>query len=119
MSYFEYRVVPAPLTLAKAHDARTPEQRYGRTLELALNAEGREGWEFQRIEVVTAMVKRGWLSRARAEAMTVMVFRRWVETGSGLGWEEGRHEPVESAQRGSPRHESEPPLRSFRSSDGR
>lgn len=117
MSYYEYRVVPAPRTLARVNRARTPEERYGGTLELALNAEGREGWEFQRIETVTVLVRRGWLSRGRDEAIPVMVFRRWVETGSDIGWLEDQEVAADGGPRGARggglRRETEPPLRSF------
>lgn len=44
----------------------------------ALNAEGRDGWEFQRSETIDAPVKRGFLSKARPETLSVLVFRRWV-----------------------------------------
>ncbi len=79
MSIYEYRVVPAPKQPARVKGLRDPEARFGHGLEAALNAEGRQGWEFQRIETIPAELKRGWLSRARTESVTVMVFRRPAE----------------------------------------
>ncbi len=120
MSYYEYRVVPAPKSLAKVRGAKDPEERYGRTLELALNAEGREGWEFQRIETVTTVVKRGFLARGRAEIMTVMVFRRRVETSVAAGWDlkdppaADPQAPSRRSAASGGRHDADPPLRPFR-----
>ena len=79
MSYYEYRVVPAPKSLPKVKGQKSPEGRYSHAMAAALNAEGQEGWEFQRSETIETDVKRGFLSKARAETISVLVFRRWVE----------------------------------------
>lgn len=79
MSYYEYRVVPAPKSLPKVKGQKSPEGRYCHAMSEALNAEGRDGWEFQRSETIETAVKRGFLSKARPETISVLVFRRWVE----------------------------------------
>ncbi len=117
MSYYEYRVVPAPRSLAKVQGAKDPEERYGRTLELALNAHGRDGWEFQRIETVTTVIKRGFFARGQPETMTVLVFRRLVETSVAAGWDLTDAPDAAPARRTTgpvARHEVDPPLRPVR-----
>jgi len=80
MSYYEYRVVPAPKTLPKVKGEKRPEGRFAFSMAEALNAEGREGWEFQRSETIETEVRQGFLSKRTRTVLTVLVFRRWVET---------------------------------------
>ena len=79
MSYYEYRVVPAPKSLPKVKGQKSPEGRFAYAVSEALNAEGRDGWEFQRSETIEMPVKRGFMSKSRTETLGVLIFRRWVE----------------------------------------
>lgn len=99
MAHYEYRVIPAPRQPAKVRGLRDPEARYGYGLEAALNAEGRQGWEFQRIESIPAELKRNWFSRTRVEAVTVMVFRRPAEAVGQVSPAEMIEDPAPSAPR--------------------
>ncbi len=122
MPHYEYRVVPTPKSLVRAKGVRDPDMRLGLTLEQALNDEGRQGWEFQRVETVTTEIRRGFLSRSRPETFSVMVFRRLVEAD--------RADPAatadpEARQRRSPspgiatRPDAEPVLRPLGAADRR
>lgn len=112
MSSYEYRVVPAPRQPAKGKGLRGgPEERYGHGLEQTLNAESRRGWEFHRVETVTAEIKRGWLSRPRPEAVSVMVFRRPVEPAYPDAPAELWNEPEAPARPAAQRRAAEPQLR--------
>lgn len=111
MSSYEYRVVPAPKQPAKVPGLRDPEARYGHALEAAINAEARQGWEFRRVETLTAEVKRGWLSRARAEPVAVMIFRRGVDAGAAYPPATMIEDPAPSRPAATPRRGPEPVLR--------
>lgn len=80
MSYYEYRIVPAPASLPRVRGVKSPEDRYAHAMTLSLNTEAHAGWEFQRSETMTTEVRRGWLGKRSTETLTVLVFRRWVET---------------------------------------
>ena len=80
MSYFEYRVVPAPKSVPRVKGVRSPEGRFAVSMAEALNAEGRDGWEFQSSETIDTEVKGGLFSKTKVERLSVLVFRRWVET---------------------------------------
>lgn len=80
MSYYEYRVVPAPKSVPRVKGVKSPEGRYAVSVAEALNAEGRDGWEFQSTETIETEVKNGFFSKRKVEKLSVLVFRRWVET---------------------------------------
>lgn len=80
MSYFEYRVVPAPKSVPRVKGVKSPEGRFAVSMAEALNAEGRDGWEFQSSETIDTEVKGGLFSKTKIERLSVLVFRRWVET---------------------------------------
>lgn len=80
MTFFEYKVVPAPRRAEKSRGVSEPEQMFALTLADAINREAREGWEYVRAETMTAEVPRGWLRRSVVEEETVLIFRRERET---------------------------------------
>lgn len=80
MSYFEYRVVPAPKSVPRLKGVKSPEGRFAVSMAEALNAEGRDGWEFQSTETIETEVRGGLLSKKTLEKLSVLVFRRWVDT---------------------------------------
>ncbi len=79
MSYYEYRVVPAPKEAPKARGLKGIAARYAHGMAERLNSEGLDGWEFQRSETMTAESRQGIFRRTVAEPVTVLIFRRWVE----------------------------------------
>ena len=97
MSHYEYRVVPAPASVPRIKGARTPEDRFAQSMAQILNAEGLAGWEFQRSESLTAEVRRGWLGKRSPETLAVLIFRRWIDTGTGDAWDDSAAAPDETA----------------------
>jgi hypothetical protein len=79
MTQYEYRIVPSPRRAKKAKGARTPQDRFARTLTEAINAEAAEGWEYLRADTLPVDEKAGMLSAAKEVYQTVLVFRRAVE----------------------------------------
>lgn len=72
MTIFEYKVTPAPLPKGRtAHRAANLAQQ----LEVDLNAQAEDGWDFVRLDVVTQITKR-WFLRNKSTLQTVIVFRR-------------------------------------------
>ncbi|WP_375260892.1 DUF4177 domain-containing protein [Palleronia sp.] len=79
MSYFEYRVVPAPKSVPRVKGVKTAEGRFALSMAELLNSEGRDGWEFQSTETIETELKAGFFSKKKVERLSVLVFRRWVE----------------------------------------
>lgn len=79
MSRYEYRVIPAPRRAKRAKGARTPQDRFARTLTDVINDEAKEGWEFQRAESLPVEEKKGMLSSATESYQSVLVFRRALQ----------------------------------------
>lgn len=94
---FEYKVVPAPVKGVKAKGVKTPEARFALAIEQAINALAKEGWEYQRTDVLPSEERQG-LTGTATHWRTLMVFRRSlaapgaVETGTDAP--RGRVEPV-------------------------
>ena len=109
MSYYEYRVVPAPASLPRVKGAKTPEDRFAHSMAQMLNIEGQNGWEFQKSETLATEVKRGWLSKRTTETLTVLIFRRWVETEPHTDWRETAATPEVLAQEIAPERAATPP----------
>lgn len=82
MSQYEYRVIPAPRRAKRAKGARTPEDKFARTLSDLMNEEAREGWEFQRAESLPVEQKKGMLSSATESYQSVLVFRRALHSAT-------------------------------------
>jgi len=76
MPSHEYRVVPAPRRGVRAKGARTPEDRFARTVEAEMNRMAAEGWEFVRSDTLPSEQKPGWFSRSVTVFQTILVFRR-------------------------------------------
>ena len=76
MSHYEYRVVPSPRRAKRAKGAKTPQDRYARTLAEVINAEAAEGWEYLRADTLPVDEKKGMLSAATEVYQTVLIFRR-------------------------------------------
>lgn len=80
MSKYEYRVIAAPRKAARAKGARTPQDKFARTLTDVINGEANLGWEFQRAESLPVDEKKGMLSAATESYHSVLVFRREIKS---------------------------------------
>ncbi|QHQ34103.1 DUF4177 domain-containing protein [Algicella marina] len=78
MQNFEYRVVSAPRKARRAKGAKTPQDRFARTLTDVINAEAENGWEYLRAESLPVEEKKGMLSSPTESYHSVLVFRRNV-----------------------------------------
>lgn len=75
MQSYEYKVVPAPARGDKVRGVKTTEDRFAQTLGAVLNAQARDGWEFQRTETLPAEERAG-LTRTKTVYLNLLVFRR-------------------------------------------
>ncbi|WP_171136558.1 DUF4177 domain-containing protein [Ruegeria sp. HKCCC1038] len=78
MSRYEYKVVPAPQKGTKAKGVKTPEGRFAVSVEQILNQMGRDGWEYQRAELLPSEDRSG-LTGSSTNWRNLLVFRRRVE----------------------------------------
>lgn len=79
---FEYHLIPAPRRAKRAKGARTPADRYARTLTDMINAEAAAGWEYLRADTLPVDEKKSMLGAPTETFQTVLVFRRTVGTGT-------------------------------------
>ncbi len=75
MTFYEYKVVPAPTKGQKAQGIKTPEARIANTIEGLLNAQAAEGWEYLRTDILPSDERSG-LTGTQTVYRTLMVFRR-------------------------------------------
>ncbi len=80
MSFFDYKVVPAPRRSKKTKGVRDPADLFALTLTEAINEQARAGWEYVRSESIETEVPGGFLRRAREQTVVVLVFRRHRES---------------------------------------
>ncbi len=78
MNQYEYRVIAAPRKSKKVKGAKTPPDRFARTLTDVINEEARMGWEFVGSETLPADEKASMLGATKETFHTVLVFRRYV-----------------------------------------
>ncbi|WP_170331782.1 DUF4177 domain-containing protein [Ruegeria arenilitoris] len=78
MQRYEYKVVPAPQKGTKAKGVKTPEGRFANSIEQLLNQMGKDGWEYQRAELLPSEERTG-LTGSATNWRNVLVFRRAVE----------------------------------------
>lgn len=82
MSHYEYKVVPAPTKGTKTRGVKTPEGRFANSLEAVLNAQGGEGWEYLRAELLPSDERSG-LTGSTTNWRNVLVFRRQLQQLAG------------------------------------
>jgi hypothetical protein len=82
MTFYDYKVIPAPRRLKRIKGIRDPNELFAHTLTDAINEIAREGWEYVRAESLTAEETRGLFRRRVEFSETVLVFRRPRETVS-------------------------------------
>lgn len=75
MTRYEYKVVPAPVQGTKAKGLKTPAERFARTLQELMTAEGADGWEYLRAEALPAEERQG-LRKKITVYQNLLVFRR-------------------------------------------
>ncbi|HEY9039913.1 MAG TPA: DUF4177 domain-containing protein [Roseovarius sp.] len=75
MTFYKYKVVPAPTKGQKAQGVKTPEARIANTIEGLLNAQAAEGWEYLRTDILPSDERSG-LTGTQTVYRTLMVFRR-------------------------------------------
>lgn len=78
MPRFEYKVVAAPRKGVKAKEARTPEERFAHAISTLINAQARDGWEYQRTDTLPMEERKG-LTGKTTVYQNLLVFRRPVE----------------------------------------
>ena len=78
MTRYEYKVLTAPTKGVKAPGRKSTEARYAHAVELLLNAEAADGWEYQRSDMLQSSERQG-LTSSQTVYRTVMVFRRAVQ----------------------------------------
>jgi hypothetical protein len=76
MSYYDYKIVPAPKKAKKVRGVSGAADLFALTLTDAVNELARQGWEYYCSESLAIQTPGGWFSRARTEEHTVLVFRK-------------------------------------------
>jgi hypothetical protein len=76
MTYYDYKVVPAPKRAKRVKGVRGTDELFALTLTDAINEVARQGWEYVRAEHLPAEGPGGWFRGPTAGEQTVLVFRR-------------------------------------------
>lgn len=77
MTHYEYKVIPAPTRGRKAKGVKTVEGRFALGIETVLNELARDGWEYQRADLLPSEERSG-LTGTAIKWRNVLVFRRPV-----------------------------------------
>ncbi|MBA3325127.1 MAG: hypothetical protein H0T41_07670 [Rhodobacteraceae bacterium] len=80
MTFYDYKVTPAPKRLKRIKGVRSTAELFSATLAEAINAAAREGWEYLRAESLPAEEAGRWFRRGSEVIETVLIFRRPRET---------------------------------------
>lgn len=78
MTYYEYKVIPAPEQGDKHRNVKRPEDRFALTLAALMNEMGAEGWEYLRADSLPCTESRGLFGRSATTMHSLLVFRRAV-----------------------------------------
>jgi hypothetical protein len=76
MTFYDYKVAPAPRELKRLKGVSSTDELFAATLSDAINAAAREGWEYLRAEILPATERRGLFRRGGDVSATVLIFRR-------------------------------------------
>ena len=79
MPQYEYKVIPAPQRAEKAKGVKGVDARFARTIETVMNDMARDGWEFQRAELLPNEERSG-LTGTTTTWRNLLVFRRVMAT---------------------------------------
>ena len=77
MPQYEYKVVPAPKRGLKARGVKGSEARFAHALQTVMNAEGADGWEYQRTDTLPCEERQGLTGRTTV-FQNMLVFRREI-----------------------------------------
>jgi hypothetical protein len=78
MTRYEYKVLPAPKRGEKVRGLRGTEARFAHSLEVLMNEQGAEGWEYQRTDTLPCEERVGFTGRT-TKFQHVLVFRKAIE----------------------------------------
>lgn len=76
MTYYDYKVVPAPRRARKVKGVSGASDLFALTLTEAINEVARQGWEYCGSETLTSEAPGGWFRRGSVEERSLLVFRR-------------------------------------------
>ncbi len=76
MTYYDYKVVPAPRRARKVKGIAAGPDLFALTLTDAINEVARQGWEYYRSETLTMEGPAGWFKRGGVEEQVMLIFRR-------------------------------------------
>lgn len=113
MSFYDYKIVPAPKRAKKVKGVSGAADLFALTLNDAVNELARQGWEYYCSEQLSIQTPGGWLSRSRTEEHAVLVFRKPREHLSPRIVAESGHEapaPIPAAPRSVETPRREPSL---------
>ena len=111
MSFYDYKIVPAPKRAKKVKGVSGAADLFALTLNDAVNDLARQGWEYYCSEQLSIQTPGGWLSRSRTEEHTVLVFRKPREHLSPrIAAETGQEAPIPVAPRSAEPQRREPSL---------
>lgn len=108
MQRYEYKVIASPRRGVKAKGAKTNRDRFANALSELMNAQARDGWEYQRAESLPSDEKPGLLKAAVEVYQSVLVFRREIVSASATAQTMVALRPLESERRVEPLQRAEP-----------
>lgn len=110
MQRYEYKVIASPRRGVKAKGAKTNRDRFANALSELMNAEAKEGWEYQRAESLPSEEKPGLLKAAVEIYQSVLVFRREIASavGAAPALTALRLHEADRSGRAEPPHRAEP-----------
>lgn len=76
MSYYDYKVIPAPKRAKKVKGISGSADLFALTLTEAINEVSRQGWEYYCSESLSISTPGGWFRPSVTEEQTVLVFRK-------------------------------------------
>jgi hypothetical protein len=93
MSFYTYKVIPAPGKAPKVPGVKAPEARFALGLEEAINEMARKGWEYLRSDILPSEERQG-LTSTQTVYRSVLVFRRTADTVAEAHAGEAQHTPA-------------------------
>lgn len=76
MSFYEYKVIPAPSTGKKAKGVKGADGRFANTLTETINSMATDGWEYMHAENLPSIERQGLTRKRREIYLNVLVFKR-------------------------------------------
>jgi hypothetical protein len=98
MSFYTYKVIPAPGKAPKVPGVKAPEARFALGLEEAINEMAFEGWEYLRADILPSEERQG-LTSTQTVYRSVLVFRRAADTVAEAHAGDAQHTPAPPVHR--------------------